>query len=773
MSTTLQAPPLPESPYPGIKSFRYLDRQLLTARKEETWNLLRNVLIYRGVLLYGDSGSGKSSLVNAGLIPAALKEKLIAHRLRIQPQSGKEIKIERIPLETEDKPPFMPSVLVDENSDEDKLLNLEIPISGFYEKLKTLKTKELSQPRPLLIFDQFEEFITLFEEALRVAPEGSPAQKQIPELQQTVLRILVKLLVDETLPVKCLFVFREDYLAKLNPLFDACPELLNQFVRLLPPRVEEAEEIIRGPFVNEDLKGKFTERSGTKKEISPELAKEVATQLQHRSDSGFINLSELQVGCRKLWDSSDPARYFKGKDSDIQKVVEDYWAGVLDGLGNLYEPAIDLLGHMVTSSNTRNIISEPDLKTREKGLDAKQIENALNALLNLKLVRREPRNKIYFYEIVSEFLVPWIQQKKADRLAELKARELAVESQTKLEQAEKRNRRLLIGAGILGLLLVVAIAAVIYAFMQRRQAREAQAALQGYKDGQVHLSGLLDQLTSPDPKVRLNAVNGLITLHRTKLLGDELVPLILALTLNDSNPDVSKAASYFFDQSVVLQSQKISTDLTASILQTAEKNVTLIGATELLPRVYIQVAGDSQRARASLIANELRKNGFTVPGFQLVDNRHAPINNELRYYASQDESKENQDPNVEKLLKIVNEKDNNRWTAHRLRQSTNERAGHYELWFGRDSLEPDGILKLIFTDEEGNRIWPEKFRVTLKSQHGLPLISRDEADISVPPGKYSLKIQVPDYEVYESNIEITSGEDTSEPVRLQVLIRRP
>ena len=68
--------PLPEIPYRGIESFRYIDQLVFCAREDETWDLLSHILINRGVLLYGDSGSGKSSLVNAGLIPAAIKENL-------------------------------------------------------------------------------------------------------------------------------------------------------------------------------------------------------------------------------------------------------------------------------------------------------------------------------------------------------------------------------------------------------------------------------------------------------------------------------------------------------------------------------------------------------------------------------------------------------------------------------------------------------------------------------------------------------------------------
>jgi ABC-type lipoprotein export system ATPase subunit len=70
--------PVPEIPYRGIESLRFVDQRVFCAREEETWDLLSNILINRGVLLYGDSGSGKSSLINAGLIPAAIKESLYA-----------------------------------------------------------------------------------------------------------------------------------------------------------------------------------------------------------------------------------------------------------------------------------------------------------------------------------------------------------------------------------------------------------------------------------------------------------------------------------------------------------------------------------------------------------------------------------------------------------------------------------------------------------------------------------------------------------------------
>ncbi len=87
---------LPESPYRGIESFRYVDQPIFFARDEETHRLLRYVSVYRGVLFFGESGCGKSSLVNAGFIPEIIAEGFTPDRLRVQPKPGEEIVVERI-----------------------------------------------------------------------------------------------------------------------------------------------------------------------------------------------------------------------------------------------------------------------------------------------------------------------------------------------------------------------------------------------------------------------------------------------------------------------------------------------------------------------------------------------------------------------------------------------------------------------------------------------------------------------------------------------------
>lgn len=806
MTTIVQdVKPLPETPYRGIESFRYIDQRVFCSREEETWDLMRNILINRGVLLYGDSGSGKSSLINAGLIPEAIKENLYAHRLRVQPRRGREIKVERISTETDDGPPYLPSDLVD-TSAPDNALSFEISLEEFYKQLDRLRHKRHDEPRPLLIFDQFEEFITLFEEAGAVPSKDSPST-----IQTNILTVLTSILQDESLPVKLLFVFREEYLAKLNILFKAAPELLDQYVRLLPPRVEEAQQIILAPFADEEVKQRFAGKPNHVRDLE-HLAKQISTQIQQRSENGFINLTELQIVCRKLWDSRDPAKYFESNGSDIQKVLEGYWADALKKLGDLYEPSIALLGHMITSTNTRNIVSEPDLKSFEnQNFSDDQITRALNALVESRLIRREPRHRIYFYEIVSEFLVPWIRDKKAARRAQIEANRMAAETKQRLKQVERERRYVSIFALVLGVLLVAAVWLTYQTYRSRQAAlaaqqaaQEAQKELQKERDRSKQLIDLLNQLTADNSKDRLAAVNGLRKLNEAtneeEKLSRDLIPVIVAVTANDPDEEVSAAASYFFDTlSEIKQVQQSKSALTNSIIQTAEeKNATLTETQQTIslpPRMYFQLANENQRPRADKLAAALRSLGFTIPAYEIVGGR-APASSELRWYPPANESDlPSVTANRDKALQKCKELDGPNWTAREVRTSSSVRPNHYELWFGADrppstptptptpTATPtptptpvqNVVLRLSLVNEQGRPIPYRDLQVQLRSttSGGRP-IPGTSAVMTAPPGIYILAVRVPGYQTYSQRI-VLQGSEVSHQVRLvrQTLIYPP
>jgi cell division protein FtsL len=570
----------------------------------------------------------------------------------------------------------------------------------------------------------------------------------------------------------------------LNILFKAAPELLDQYVRLLPPRVEEAEQIILAPFVDEELKQKFATRQNHVKELEG-LAKSIATQIQQRSENGFINLTELQIVCRKLWESRDPARYFHSNDADIQKVLEGYWVDALKKLGDLYEPSIALLGHMITSTNTRNIVSEPDLKFFENdNFSEDQISRAMNALVDSKLVRREPRHRIYFYEIVSEFLVPWIREKKTARLAQIQAKKLAAQTRQRLEQVERERRYVSIFAVVLGVLLILSgyLSYKAYtAYKSEKKTREELVEAQKKKAEAEDLVKAISDLTNPDPQVRLAALNKLVELDRQAKLPRNLVPFIVAVIANDQYEQITYTGRYFYDSlkelNTIQSSDSEQSKISNFIVEAAEKNKVLAEsqASRIAPRIYFQLANDNQRARADKIAGPLRVIGFTIPAYEIVG-RRAPGDNQLRYYKPTDDSDlQFITGNRDKALQKIREIDGSSWSYKEFKPSPSVRPGHFEMWFAGDAAQgttaspspspsqtSQSYVTLTFTyqTEQGQRLpYVPRPRVTLEPipYSGQSLIVSANS-VSAPPGKYILFVQVPGYQDYRAEIVLNGSE---------------
>ena len=394
----------PREPYRGIEQFRFIDRPIFFERRDETRKLVRLVSIYRGTLLYGESGVGKSSMSNAGFIPAMLEEGFLAERLRVQPVPGAELVVERIALTDEGSAPFLPSRFA---ADDEPRTRLVFSTADVHARLGI----EHQGGAPLLIIDQFEEFVTLFEEA----PENREKFAEAAKAQNALLEFFRDLLRDETLPVKLLFVFREDYLAKLSKLFALVPNLRDQHVRLTFPDSSVLKQLIRGPFTCEIPPEHFGHI------ISDELANRLCAALEERSETGSINLTEVQIACLSLWRDPKTESLFDtmpNRAAVVQKLLEGHLTGSLDKLSpGLREPAIAILRHLVTGAGTRNIILEADLLERLSASEkiAPAIgKRALGELTDQsRLVRRQRRNEAYFYDITSEFLVPWIQRQRA------------------------------------------------------------------------------------------------------------------------------------------------------------------------------------------------------------------------------------------------------------------------------------------------------------------------------------------------------------------------
>ncbi|HWF52002.1 MAG TPA: AAA family ATPase [Solirubrobacteraceae bacterium] len=451
----------PADPYRSLEPFRFADASILAARDREIERLDRLITMYRGVLLYGETGVGKTSVVNAGVLPRLIEDGYWPHRVRVQPTPTPGLALEPIASSDGGDDAFLPSAFADATESGQLVVAAEDFVAA---------VSGAAQKGPIvLVFDQFEELVTLF-----------PRMSHLSEGQEAIVEAIVTLLrggpvsasgsgdYPSILPVKLLLSFREDYLAALKPLIERYPDLIHQGLRLVAPPQSCATEIIRAPF--EKFPGHYP------RELSPELAERIAALLAQRNEGEAIPLTELQIVCDRIWRADEPSALLVGRG--ISGLLEDHTEDALKRFpGPLREAAMAVLGQLITASNTRNVVAGPDLVERavdEQGdLDPKTLEQAITRLeAESGLIRRERRHDLDLYELTSEFLIPWISRQRGEAKAARKAEQARREEEEKRRQHERRIRvRLALGV-ITVALAVVAVLAVV-ALHQRNAARHA------------------------------------------------------------------------------------------------------------------------------------------------------------------------------------------------------------------------------------------------------------------------------------------------------------
>ena len=393
-------PTLLHEPFRGIDSYRYADHPIFFGREDEAEDLAGMIRRYRGVLLYGVSGCGKTSIINAKLTPDLSERGWVVERLRVQPVRGQEIVLRRDDGEGN----LLPSRIASADQENEAFSAEEL-------------VKRLEKPgqdgRCLLIFDQFEELVTLFDLAPRTTGEREAALK----LQAGILDVLFYLLREAAgLPVKLLFAFREDYLARLQILIERVPELSLQSVHLKPLLPDKLPEVITGPFQS----GISYDRPA----FTGTLVGKLAAAFGESARGGPVNLTELQIVCLSLYRSDHAESELDAKG--IKGVMEDYLEKALTGEPpEIRRAATTLLTRLLTPANTRNVVSREDLIVQavETRVPREVVEAALESLVSkLRLVREELRGDTRLCEIISEFLVPWIRKQRQKRRQEAENR---------------------------------------------------------------------------------------------------------------------------------------------------------------------------------------------------------------------------------------------------------------------------------------------------------------------------------------------------------------
>jgi Novel STAND NTPase 1 len=297
-----------QNPYPGPQPFERTDRTLFFGRDREKRELVSLVLAHPVVLLYARSGAGKTSLLNAGVVPDLEGEEgfEVLPSLRIRPAA-------------DDPPPpevanayvyaVLTNLVRDLGADLDDLRPrlASMSFTDFLaEREQARNTENFFAPR-VLVFDQFEELFTVYPEFW--------AQRE------AFVRQLVGMFEHENEevlgPLRIVLALREDHLAELAPYARLMPDgfRIRRRLELLDrtAALEAVTEPMRNtgrsfaPRVAETLVDDLLKQR-IEKRPRPDAA--AARVWRRRPPSGtvaeiipgeFVEPVLLQVVCRSLW----------------------------------------------------------------------------------------------------------------------------------------------------------------------------------------------------------------------------------------------------------------------------------------------------------------------------------------------------------------------------------------------------------------------------------------------------------------------------------------
>lgn len=459
-------------PYVGLRPFRESDYPFFFGRDREIRVIASNLQAQPLTVLYGPSGVGKSSVLQAGVMP------------RLRATGSNSV----VYFNEWQSPSFLGEL-------SEKIRQAAAPTAA--EDHRRLDDALEKAGRFFLLLDQFEEFLLYH-------PEGAGR-----EFDATLARIVNR----EDVSAKVLIGIREDALSKLDQRFSMrIPNLLGNTLVIEHLDAAAARDAIQRPLAV--FNQKYPEAGGY--QIEPELVAEILRQVQagqvnasestglgsaapatdHRIETAFLQLvlirlwnEETRAGSRTL--RLETLSKIGGAGSIVQRHVEVVMSQFQRDLER--NIAAGMFRYLVTPSRTKIAQSTLDLVSfaEAPAADVKAVLSILSDRPEARILRRlaNPERYEIFHDVLAQPILDWRREylMQKERVAAEEQRAAEAEQQRKeLEQAqalaisEQRRAKVearaaqrlrWIFAAVVALLLATGVA--IYAFRKAREARES------------------------------------------------------------------------------------------------------------------------------------------------------------------------------------------------------------------------------------------------------------------------------------------------------------
>jgi len=377
------------NPFPGPKPYEKNQKRLFFGRRNEVEALTSLVLSTSAVLIYAPSGSGKSSLLGAGLVPNLEED----FGYRILPQ----VRFSELGLEPSgagaDTPQANPFVeLVNERVRSKYVLP---PDARDLEQLADSLCADYGETPTLLILDQLE---------------GMFASQALWQERSAFMMQLCRALGDNPW-LRVVLAIRSDYLASFLPHERDLSGVTLIRYGLKSLREPAARYAIEKAFKETDV---FLPPREMERVLERLLRLDVGPSGQHVKGQ-YVNLIQLQILCHRLWDEKK-AKVGSPSDtgvSDDSQVLQESQANLADYMQSFVDEAVGgvvdetksdegvvrhWLGRLITRDDRRDVLIVPDNAARPP-------QNVLTALEEARLIQVERRHQSRLVELTHDSMV--------------------------------------------------------------------------------------------------------------------------------------------------------------------------------------------------------------------------------------------------------------------------------------------------------------------------------------------------------------------------------
>ena len=460
----------PDNPWPGLSAFTEELAHYFHGRADEADDLLRRVKRKPLTILFGISGLGKTSLLQAGLFPLLRAEGFwpVPIRLDYQPEApelGEQVK-RAMADALEDARAACPP----EPAAQESLWQL------LHRRDLVWKGAAGHARGPVLVFDQFEEIFTLGDTAA-VRAKRMPFLRDLADLIENRSPAVLERTIEERPEAidtiafdrqdcRILLSLREDYLAQLENLKLLAPSIMENRQRLTQMTGSQALEVLLKPdagLVSLDVARQivtFVARAGSAGQVLPvdelgdlEVPPPILSLFARRLNDRRRRLGLREITAELVNDSAGEI---------LHTFYEQCLADQPTGVRAFVEE--DLL---TESAFRESMVAEQARKKLEaRGAPA----GALDVLIQRRLLQAEVRFGVQRVELTHDVLTEAIAKSRAQRRANEVLAE-AAEREASLHAALTRQRRRLF-AGALAAVAVLSVVSIlaIYGWVQQREA---------------------------------------------------------------------------------------------------------------------------------------------------------------------------------------------------------------------------------------------------------------------------------------------------------------